>query len=45
MDNLIKALKELGIAVKYTDGTFREFGSIMLDLEEIWDELQEQDNL
>ena len=45
MDDLIKAFENLGIAIKYTDGTFREFGNVMLDLEEIWDKLQEQDDL
>ena len=44
MNDLIKAFANLGIAIKYTDGTFREFGNVMLDLAEIWDKLQEQDN-
>jgi len=40
LNNLIKAFQELGITIKYTDGTFREFGCVMLDLQKVWEELE-----
>jgi len=44
LNNLSEAFKDLGIAIKYTDGTFREFGCVMLDLQKIWSELEELEN-
>ncbi|HEY8889801.1 MAG TPA: hypothetical protein VIM70_06065 [Clostridium sp.] len=41
LDNLVEAFNDLGIAIKYTDGTFREFGCVMLDLQKVWGELED----
>jgi len=41
--NLAEAFKNLGIEIQYTDGTFREFGCVMLDLQKIWGELEKLD--
>jgi len=44
LNYLIEAFKDLGIALKYTDGTFREFECVMLDLQKVWGELEKQEN-
>jgi len=44
LNNLIEAFKDLGIEIKYTDGTFREFGCVMLDLQKVWGDLEKQEN-
>ena len=44
LNNLVNAFKDLGITIKDTDGNFREFGCVMLDLQKVWSELEELEN-
>ena len=44
LNNLAEVFKNLGIEIKYTDGTFREFGCVMLDLQKVWGDLEKQEN-
>ena len=40
---LAEILSDIGINIKNSDGSFREFGNIMSDIVEKWDSLETHD--